>query len=60
MLFVLAELPEEHTEYATFRMTGRNLQNTYKSTIAAQKQFHDYKKAIDQVKIDLEYLFIRF
>lgn len=56
MLFTLAEIPEENEAYATFRMVGRNVQNTYKSTIAAQKQFNDYKKGIEQVKVDLEYL----
>lgn len=58
ILFVLASLPEDHTDYATFRMIGRNLQNSYKATLASRVP--NFKKGIETVKLHLEYLFDKY
>ena len=58
ILFILASLPDDHTDYATFRMTGRNLQKSYKSTLASRMP--NFEKAIETVKLDLEYLLNKY
>ena len=58
ILFILASLPEEHSDYATFRMTGRNLQNSYKSTLASRMP--SFKNGLETVKLNLEYLLNKY
>ena len=58
ILFILASLPEEHTDYAIFRMTGRNLQNSYKAKLAVREP--NFKNAAESVKLHLEFLLNKY